>query len=265
MELEKIFQLGVILGSFQEVAIGQQDHGFIRSPRTELSDLPEIEPLLKEKFVPKKILGEFLNYLKALEELEKMEKKLKKSKESGVLVLEDSDKFFQKAQGLLTSMDRQIEVWKDRIIENLKTLNVLNIATETSIDREKLLIGPKSFFKNDVWDEMEDLEKRDLEDGCQCLLIGAWTPAGMILMRTIEKALRNYYQNLTGNDPKGKNWGPILKELKDISSTDLKLLGYFDHLKDIRNSLGHPDARLDSDQAEHIFNHTRYIYNLLYH
>ena len=84
-------------------------------------------------------------------------------------------------------------------------------------------------------------------------------------MRTIEKAFRNYYYDLTGNDPKGKNWGLLLNELKDISSANLKLVGYFDHLKDVRNSLGHPDARLDSVQAEYIFNHARYIYDLLYH
>lgn len=103
--------------------------------------------------------------------------------------------------GFYNSLDRRIDVWKEIIISNLKNLKTLDIFTETSIDREKLISGAKSFFRKAVWDEMEDLEKKDLED-----------------------------------------------------QADQKLLGYFDHLRESRNSLNHPDLRLDCDQAEFIFN-----------
>ena len=111
---------------------------------------------------------------------------------------------------------------------------------------------------------MSDLEKNDLDDGCRCISLQAWTPAGMISMRAIESVLRNYYQKETSNDPTGKMWGPMLTELKNIQSTDQKLIGYFEYLKDIRNTLQHPESRLSQFESEEVFHHALHIFNIVY-
>ena len=77
---------------------------------------------------------------------------------------------------------------------------------------------------------MPEIEKEDLNDGCKCPIVEVWTPAAMILMRVMESGLRSYYQNITSNEPSGKNWGAIIDELKSNNSVDKKLLSYFSPL-----------------------------------
>ncbi len=111
---------------------------------------------------------------------------------------------------------------------------------------------------------MKNLEKEDLDDGCRCLSLQAWTPASMINMRVVESVLRSYYKKITGKDPNRKQWNNILIELKASPSTNTLLIGYLDYLRDIRNRLQHPDARVEQSEAEEVFSHALNIINILY-
>ena len=86
----------------------------------------------------------------------------------------------------------------------------------------------------------------------------------MINMRVVESVLKSYYKKITGKDPNGKRWNNILIELKASSSTDTLLIGYLDYLRDIRNKLQHPEARVEQSEAEAVFHHTLNIINILY-
>jgi len=140
----------------------------------------------------------------------------------------------------------------------------VKLSTDTILNPEKLSLGAESFFDIKIWNKMSNLEKDDLDDGCRCISLQTWTPAGMITMRVIESVLRNYYQKITSNDPEGKMWGPMLIELKSIPSANQKLVGYFEYLKDIRNALQHPEARLSQFESEDVYHHAIHILNTFY-
>lgn len=110
---------------------------------------------------------------------------------------------------------------------------------------------------------MSNIQKEDIQDSCSCLQLHQWTPSAMIAMRSIEAAVREYYQRLTGNNTE-KFWSKILEKLQKESNADILLLKYLKHMKDIRNTLQHPDARLDQRGAEENFQHTINIFSIIY-
>jgi len=167
-------------------------------------------------------------------------------------------------EGVKENLIKRIPIWEDRIINELIKIKVVKLSTDTILNPEKLSLGAESFFDIKIWDQISNLEKDDLEDGCRCISLQAWTPAGMITMRVIESVLRNYYQKQTSSDPTGKMWGQMLTDLKSIPSANQKLVGYFEYLKDIRNALQHPEARLSQFESEDVFHHAIHILNTFY-
>ncbi|MFX0173902.1 MAG: hypothetical protein ACFE9L_18615 [Candidatus Hodarchaeota archaeon] len=67
----------------------------------------------------------------------------------------------------------------------------------TIINPDNLMEGVQTFFTPEIWNRLQEIEKEDLEDGGKCLLLELWTPASMIVMRTVESALRMYYHQCT--------------------------------------------------------------------
>ena len=82
-------------------------------------------------------------------------------------------------------------------------------------------------------------------------------------MRAIEKAIRKY-QKITGNDPSYKTWGNLLRELEINPSANTDLLGYFDYLRKIRNTVQHPDQRLNQTEAESFFIQAIHIFKIIH-
>ena len=157
-----------------------------------------------------------------------------------------------------------VPIWQDRIERELSNIRVIKLFEGTDLNPEKLMNGAKSFFREEIWNLMKDIEKADLDDGCRCITLQAWTPASMITMRAVESVLRSYYQKITGKDPKESGWKTLLVELQKNDSTDKTLIGYLDYLREIRNKLQHPEARFDQFEAEAIFHHALHIVNILY-
>ncbi len=157
---------------------------------------------------------------------------------------------------------RIIPLWEDRIQNALREIKVVRLSTNTNLNPEKLSKGAKSFFKESVWNTMSQIEKDDIEDACRCISLQAWTPAGMITMRVIEAIFNRYYKQITEVDP-NDTWYRLINELKNEPNTNKRLLGYFDYLRDIRNSLQHPNARLSQFEAEELFQHTIHILSVI--
>ena len=150
-------------------------------------------------------------------------------------------------------LEKRLPVWDDRIIAEFGKINFITLSKSTHLNPEKLSKGVETFFREDSWDNLSELQRGDISDGCKCIALQAWTPAAMITMRVIEECLRFYYRKTTGNDGSGKVWGNLLHKLKEVPNSDKNLLSYFDYLKEIRNKLQHPDARITQHEAETIF------------
>ena len=162
------------------------------------------------------------------------------------------------------SFNESIQIWKDRIQREIEEIFVIEIAKDSLFDAKKLRKGAIGFFPRKIWNKLQKIQKNDLEDCIKCLLIQAWTPAGMIAIRAFESGVRTYYTKITKNSPDMKNWGTLLNELRNYKIANKKLLGYLDYFKDIRNSLQHPDIIIDQYKAEDIFNHTKEFLREIY-
>jgi len=154
----------------------------------------------------------------------------------------------------------KITKWRDRIQIELKNIIVIEPYTEGSLNYEKLFKGIEYNFEASTWENLSDLNKQDLEDFRLCYFSKAWTPAGFMLMRVVESALRKYYKDITGNEETG--WGRIIIKLRVIlrdksrghSNIDSDLVDKLDYLRaNIRNDLAHPSDILNAREVEIIF------------
>ncbi len=265
LELENIFNIGSLLG-ICKIWIGpagaNKSTFFQGMPaplnmlKTKLENLEIQEGTIKEIEEIIKLCNEVMFIVH--NELKKEEEKSKKEVEKL------NNKLDQLNKNIKDELTKRIPIWEDRIINKLIKTKVVKLSTNTNLNPEKLSLGAELFFDINIWNKMSNLEKSDLEDGCRCISLQAWTPAGMITMRVIESVLRNYYQKETSNTPTGKMWGQMLTDLKSIPSANQKLVGYFEYLKDIRNSLQHPEERLSQFESEDVFHHAIHILNIFY-
>jgi len=177
---------------------------------------------------------------------------------------EEEEEYKKKANNLNTKMMNRIPVWQDRFLVELRSIKVNELYTKTLINPEKLERGTEAFFAEEVLKQMDDLTKEDFSDGCSCILIKTWTPAAMIIMRSIESGLRTLYSKITKNDPSGKNWGTLIAELKKDPNIDKRLLDYFDYLREFRNRLQHPDARFIQSETEDVLTQSIHIFNRIF-
>lgn len=265
MKIENFFDIGRFIGTCKIWTISSK---FIDSPFYQ--PMPVSLRLLKNKLEKLEIqegtIKEIENFIESCNKALDLVKQKSKIKEG------ESKKKFEKLNKEIMQLIKKIQenlikripIWEDRISNDLNKIKVVKLSTDTNLNPEKLSFGAKSFFDLKIWNKMSDLEKDDLDDGCRCISLQAWTPAAMITMRVIESVFRNYYQKITSNDPKDKMWGPMLTQLKNHQSANQKIVGYFDYLKDIRNSLQHPDVRFSQFVAEDIFHHAIHILNTFY-
>ena len=246
MNLEDILIIGINIGTCKTLTIGEKDIFFYKKIRYTLTQLiTSLDKFSIQKESSDEIQEIIQNYDKTIIPSEST------SGDSEIAIIDED-------------LLRKIPIWQDRISTELKNTHVIELSKDTSLNPEKLSIGAKAFFDENIWSLMKDLEKEDLDDGCRCLSLQAWTPASMINMRVIESVLKSYYKKITGNDPNRKQWNNILIQLKATPSTDTLLIGYLDYLRDIRNKLQHPDARVEQSEAEAVFHHTLNIINILY-
>jgi len=151
-----------------------------------------------------------------------------------------------------TFITNRIDIWQDRIRLEIGKLYVIKPYTSGELNYDKLIKGIQNHFESSTWKNLTELNKMDLEDFRICYLSKAWTPAGIMLMRVIESAVRKYYTDLTGKKLTG--WGKITVELKKHPKADKTLVDELDDLrKNVRNPLAHPEERMDVKEVEKTF------------
>lgn len=159
------------------------------------------------------------------------------------------------------NLNDRIIIWLDRIQNELKERKIIEVFTDGILNPKQLLIGGKGFFREEVWNELSDISKNDLNDACNCLLTQSWTPAVMISLRAAEDSIRGYYKLKTGKDL--NNWKKIIDELRKIPKTNETVLGYFDYIRELRNTATHPDKIFDQMEAEGVFHKVVDIINVI--
>ena len=152
-------------------------------------------------------------------------------------------------------------IWSDRIQNELNERKVIKVFTDGVLNPKQLLIGGKGFFREEMWNELSDISKNDLNDACNCILTQSWTPAVMISLRAAEDSIRGYYKLKTGKDL--NNWKQIIDELRKTSTTNEIILGYFDYIRVLRNTAAHPDKIFDQMEAEGVFHKVVDIINVI--
>lgn len=131
---------------------------------------------------------------------------------------------------------------------------------------EKLILeGARGFVGDSTcWEFLTDEERRDLDEAGWALLAGCATASVLLSLRVVESLLRRYYRLKSGEVLTTISWGKILEELrKDVgrkrklpgaeATVGKPLLDLLTWLKDVRDSVAHPEQRLAQEDAEAVF------------
>jgi len=113
----------------------------------------------------------------------------------------------------------------------------------------------KSFFNDETLKWLEELGGlAEFNQACRAILVNLPTAAGFYLLRICERSLRELYKKETGKDVEKRTWGAILDELeKHYKNKDKPpVLHIIEYLKNIRNSIAHPDKYLTQREAENL-------------
>jgi len=94
-----------------------------------------------------------------------------------------------------------------------------------------------------------------LEEAGKCILLSAPTAAAMLILRTVEGILREYYKNKSGKVIDSfTDWNDFLKELNSLQKPNKGLLDHLNYLRlNLRNPVSHPDKIFTSKEAENLF------------
>lgn len=137
---------------------------------------------------------------------------------------------------------KDCQMWLSSIMESFSKEGTILLKEDT----------PTDFLPDKLIEPLDEVTKRDLQDGIDTILHLFPTPAAMILFRATESIVRKYYTSVTGNQSGKKSWDNILKELGQIDEMKKSLLGYLAYLKDKRNEAEHPDKRFTQEESERI-------------
>ena len=231
MNLKNILEIGISLGAIKFWTTFQYKSPFSSNLQSQLESLKEFITELSEQSDTLTEIDDIIAII------------------TDAFITEGSNVVREEIDKIKDRIVKAIFVWQDRFRRELAHIHVIRLLNEGNLNPDKLSKGARSFINAKIWKKMDKIEREDLDDGCRCLSIQAWTPASMITMRVVESVLRAYYQKITALDPKGKMWSNILNELRTAKSTEKTLIGYLDYLREIRNKLQHPDARLDQFEA----------------
>lgn len=151
-------------------------------------------------------------------------------------------------------------IWADRVEAELRNLPVLRLDKSLTLRFDLLQDGAKGFFEEDVWNELSELSRNDLNEAARCLVCDIPTASAMIGLRATEDVLRDYYERKTGMKPGKKGWKPIINDLmtekehgKLKYSVKKSLMGHLDFVRTNRNEVEHPDRTFSKREAEGVF------------
>lgn len=149
----------------------------------------------------------------------------------------------------------------ESVLSDLQKRSLVEIASGGMLNYPQLLSeGVRLLFSNpEITEKLDEIVKYDLSESVKCLAFNLCTASAMCSLRAVEGALRSLYTALTGQKTE-LTWGPLLEEIEKLLKAKgirpPKLLGYLDYIREIRNSVDHPDKIFSKTEAEHSLTHS---------
>ena len=165
---------------------------------------------------------------------------------------------------IFNRLSDKLSIWNERLFKEFSDIILTQPYLKGSLNYKKIIDGVEGFFTSNVWDNMQEIEKKDLEDFRICYLHQAWTAAGIMVMRVIESAVREYYKRFT-NELR-TNWWAILADLKrNYPNSNQDLIEKLDYIREhIRNPLVHPELRIEAHETEEAFLQAIQVLTIIY-
>lgn len=115
----------------------------------------------------------------------------------------------------------------------------------------QLIDSAENMFAPAVKSVLSEQTVTDLQQAGRCLAFECPTAAGFHILRAVEDVLRDYYEVVTGVQPKKKlrSWAAYVKRLEGAGASK-KVIGILDQIRDLhRNPVFHPEDNLSVDEA----------------
>lgn len=151
-------------------------------------------------------------------------------------------------------LNTMVHQWYGRLDE-IKKRWFIGVPETNSLDVSKLSSGAKSFFEENEWSLLNELEQHGLNEAATCLLVNNFTSSEFMALRSLESVLRRWYESKTGKPvEKIKQiniFEMINEEFPDIGRP--KEISALFHLKNRRNAIAHPEVISTVEDANATF------------
>lgn len=108
-------------------------------------------------------------------------------------------------------------------------------------------------FSAKVRKTIPDRAIKDVQQAGRALVFDLPTAAGFHIVRATESVIRKYYDIVVGGQPKKRDWGYYIEQLKG-GGADAKIVAAIDQMRNLdRNPLIHPEAVLTEEDALALF------------
>lgn len=151
------------------------------------------------------------------------------------------------------SLSRAVVEFEHTVFAEAKTRVIASpVPRRFSIDH--LLNSPGAILGKDVFDDLSDLARSDLNDACRCLVFECPTAAAFHILRCVEECLRCMYRAYFPRGNQSRAWGTLSEELRRKRrrpKPDEILLAHLDHLRTrFRNPTDHPEKVFEIEEVE---------------
>ena len=133
-------------------------------------------------------------------------------------------------------------------------------ATERQLNIEQLFKKPEQFVSAEIWEEMPEIAKYDLEQSAKAIVYGLPTASALQILRATEGVLNTYYEYFIRQKrikEDKRTWGNMTKVLREKKGGRRPSSAVILHLDDIRNNYrnptAHPHGKYDIDEAQTLF------------
>lgn len=158
----------------------------------------------------------------------------------------------KQAESIREGMQTVATIWKYEVV-NLEAY----IITEKRLPVNRLLADVSKLFAESVYYVLPDIAQYDFAQAGKCIAFELPTAAAFHILRGTEDVLRSYYSALTTPSRQHLPWGPMVRELSQISDDPppKELLKNLDNIRvSFRNPTQHPEKRYDLDKVQDLFN-----------
>jgi len=203
-----------------------------------LETLERVESLLMETDLNTVVLNDIRNHRQELERSYPVD-----AEDREEITLDDDDG---------DSLEEAAERWSRMLNDEISKEKRVSISNEGLFDSERAMENTQELFSNeDVWNELPNQTKNDLQEACRALAFDCLTSAVIMTLRAVEEQLQAWYKKETGRNIEERTFGQVLSELDDSFSGDRPpILSHLDYLKERRNQVAHPERSPDKQEAE---------------